>query len=424
MKYSDFLRLGYQPRRSDLICIFRIEPTKGFSIKEAASRVASESSNGTWSVLNPPAHIAKLSAKVYKISGDYVWVAYPVELFEPGNMSQILSSIAGNVFGMKAVDGLRLEEVRWPKKIVKSFPGPRFGVGGIRKILKVKKRPIACTVPKPKVGYYSSEHAKVAFDAWTGGVDLVKDDENLTNQSFNKFENRVRLCMKMREKAEKITGERKACLLNITSDVFTMKKRAKIISDYGNEFAMVDILTAGWGAVPCVREFCGDLKLAIHGHRAFHAAFDRNPHHGMTMDILVEIARLQGVDSLHVGALGKLEGSEETVRENFEKAEFSHIKGKKLILEQDFYRKKPVMAACSGGLHPGIIGRLFDLLGYDMIIQLGGGIHGHPDGTHCGAVALRQAIDAHMSGIGLKEYSKGKMELTRALERWGNKTPK
>jgi len=423
MKYSDFLDLKYKPGSSDVICLFRISPARGLSLREAASRVASESSNGTWSVLHPPAQIRELSARCFSIKGNLVKIAYPLELFELGNMPQILSSIAGNIFGMKAVAGLRLEDIRWPKQLLRSFEGPQFGISGVRKILRIRKRPITATVPKPKVGYYPEEHAKVGYQAWLGGVDLLKDDENLSSQNFNKFEKRLKLCMSYRDKAERETGERKSYLLNITAETNEMLRRAQLASDYGNEYVMVDILTAGWAAVQTIRDACKDLGLAIHAHRAFHAAFDRNLNHGMSMKVLAEIARIQGVDQLHIGAMGKLAGTKTEVYNNWQKLARPGNAASGALLHQYWHGMKPALPVCSGGLHPGIIGRLFDLLGADMAVQLGGGIHGHPDGTRAGAKALRDAIDAYLAGTILSEKAKTSPELKKALDTWGHKTP-
>lgn len=123
-----FLDLAYEPVDSDLRCRFTIEPASDMSMKAAASRVASESSNGTWAVL----HVAEdeltdLGAVACDVDGSTVTVAYPVALFEPANMPQILSCIAGNILGMKAVDSIRLEDCEWPATIVEDFPGPLFG---------------------------------------------------------------------------------------------------------------------------------------------------------------------------------------------------------------------------------------------------------------------------------------------------------
>ena len=403
--------------------MFKITPASGFPIEKVAIRVAAESSNGTWTALKIPEHIRALSAKVYEINDNYVKIAYPNDLFEEGNMPQILSSIAGNIFGMKALDGLRLVDVKWPKNLINSFKGPQYGIKGIRDLLNVKRRPITATVPKPKVGYYAEEHAQHGYEIWTGGVDLLKDDENLSNQRFNRFEKRLDLSMKMRDKAENETGERKSYLINITAEVDEMKRRAKLVKDFNNEYVMIDILTIGWAAVQTIREECEKLGLAIHAHRAFHAAFDRNPNHGMSMKVLAEIARIQGVDQLHIGGLGKLAGDKKEVYNNYIKIALNSNEADDEVLEQNWYGMQNCLSVCSGGVHPGIIHRLMELLSTDIAVQVGGGVLGHPGGTKSGAKALRQAINAYMENVSVKEYAKNHIELEQALELWGDETP-
>jgi len=421
VKYEDFLDLKYKPASNDLVCLFRITPDKGFNVKNSAIRVAAESSNGTWSDLKVPKHLLKLKAKVYKINKDLVRIAYPSELFETNNMSQILSSIAGNIFGMKAVKGLRLEDVQWPGKMMKGFKGPNFGIKGVQKLFKISNRPLIATVPKPKVGYYSEEHARIGYDAWTGGVDLLKDDENLSNQKFNPFEKRLKLCMKMRDRAEKETGEKKSYLINITAETNEMLKRLKMVKDYGNEYAMIDTLTAGWAATQTICNKAMEEKIIMHFHRAFHSAFDRNPLHGVSMKVLCSIARLQGADQLHIGGLGKLAGDKEEVRNNYEKCSLNENKEKEDMLAQNWHGMKKTLSVGSGGLHVGILKPLMDLLGTNICIQVGGGIHGHPNGTHDGAVAVRQSIDAYLKCKTLDEYAETHKELKIALEKWGRK---
>lgn len=427
MGYSGFVDLSHVPEEDELVALFYAEPAEGISIEEAAARVASESSNGTWTDLPTMSErIRRLSAKVFRIEGRWFLVSYPAELFEPGNMPQIWSSIAGNIFGMKAVSRLRLEDVFWPRDIVKSFKGPKFGLYGVKNIMKVEKRPILATVPKPKVGMTSEEQAQAAYDIWCGGVDLLKDDENLTSQSFNRFEKRLRLMMEMRRKAEKETGERKSYLVNITAPYEEMKRRLRLVADYGNEFVMVDILTAGWSALQSIRELAEENGLAIHAHRAFHAAFDRIREHGVSMKVVAESARLIGVDNIHIGTVvGKLESPmeevmsliriirDEKVEENWDLR----------LLRKDWLDLKPVMPVSSGGLHPGLVPEIMRIFGGDVIIQAGGGVLGHPDGPRAGAKALRQAMEAVLEGISLEEHAKKHQELRRALEKWGYMRP-
>jgi ribulose-bisphosphate carboxylase large chain len=100
MSYKDFIDLNYKPTKNDLVCEFRIEPAKGISIKKAAEMVAGESSVGTWTdVVTMKPRIKKMGARIFSIKGNQVKIAYPSILFEEGNMPQIMSSIAGNIFG-------------------------------------------------------------------------------------------------------------------------------------------------------------------------------------------------------------------------------------------------------------------------------------------------------------------------------------
>ncbi len=424
--YVDFVDLNYKPNKTDLVCLFRVEPDKGISMKEASGRVASESSAGTWTTLYKlPARVKKIMARCFEIKGNFIKVAYPIDLWEPGNAPQLLSGIAGNIFGMKALDGLRLMDVSLPKEYLKHYKGPKFGSKGIRKILKVRKRPITGAVPKPKIGYSAKEHTKIGFETWMGGFDLVKDDENLTSTSFNKFEERVRLMSKARDKAEIGTGERKSALLNITGETNEMIKRAKLLKNYGLDFAMIDVVTTGTAAVQTLRDVCADLGLAIHAHRAMHAAFDRTYNQGITMFFLGKIMRMIGIDEIHVGTVvGKLVGTKHEVKSIADMLRNPHIKKAKETLEQKWYNIKPVMPVSSGGVHPGLIPDIMKVLGTECTILVSGGVHGHPKGTRAGAKAAMQSIEASMKGIPLDEYAKKHVELRQALDKWGFKRPK
>ncbi len=432
--YLDFVKKDYKPKNDDLVAVFRVIPAEGMSIEDAVGRIASESSVGTWTTLYTlPPRVRDLMAKGFKIinlnDGSYLAkVAYPIDLFEVGNISQLMSSIAGNIFGMKAIKGLRLEDIYFPEKYVKSFKGPVKGIQGVRDSLKIYNRPILATVPKPKVGMDVNEYSEAAYEILSGGIDLLKDDENLSNQNFIRFRDRLNSVMKVIDKVEKETNERKGYLVNITAETDEMKKRIKLVADSGNQFIMIDFVIIGWAALQTVRKLAEEYNLAIHAHRAFHAAFTRNPMHGLSMFVLAKLARLIGVDHIHVGTpgVGKLEAKTIDVinicnllRENTYKPRDNDV----FHLEQPWYGLKSVFPTSSGGLHPGTLPTVIENLGKDIIIQVGGGVMGHPDGPRAGGKAVRQAIDAAINGIDLKEYAKNHKELQRALEKWGFANP-
>ncbi|MBN2477810.1 type III ribulose-bisphosphate carboxylase [Candidatus Micrarchaeota archaeon] len=425
--YDEFIDLKHQPKKDEIVVLYYYEPDEGISKKEAVGRVASESSVGTWTTLAKlPKRVQKLKALGYRMKGNYAWVSYPADLWEPGSVPQLMSGIGGNIYGMKAVKNLRMLDVHFPKSYLRNFKGPEFGINGIRKIMKRKKGPLTATVPKPKIGFSSLEHAQVGYEVWRGGIDLIKDDENLTSLKFNKFEDRIKLMSRYRDKAEMETGDKKSALLNITGETKEMIKRARLLYEYGWEYAMVDVVTAGFAGVQTIRDECHDLKLAIHAHRAMHAMFDKNPKHGMTMLALAKLMRLIGVDQIHTGtAVGKLVGTKSEIKNIVDEMRERKIKERNTeLLDQDWDNIKPVLPVSSGGLHPGIVPDIIKMFGTDLVIQGGGGVLGHPKGAYSGAKAFTQAINAAMKHITLEEYAKKHPELSDALKKWGRIKPR
>jgi ribulose-bisphosphate carboxylase large chain len=405
LRYIDFVDLSYVPQKDDLICDFLVEPN-GVSIEVAAGGIAAESSIGTWTeITTSQPYVERMHAKVFKITGKRISVAYSDSLFEPGNMPNILSSIAGNVFGLGALKNVRLDDVHFPAKVVKSFNGPRSGISGIRELLGVEHRPLIGTIIKPKLGLNPKDHAKVAYEAWIGGCDLVKDDENLANQRFNPFKERIVRTLEMRHKAERESGVKKAYLANVTSGTSQMIKRTQFVEDEGGRYVMIDILTAGFAALQTLRD--QDLKIVIHGHRAGHAALTKNLRHGISMRTLAKVSRIIGVDQLHVGSgVGKMSETKSDVQDNI------------AALKMPLHGLKPVLPVASGGLHPKLVPALMDAFGNDFVIQAGGGIHGHRQGTIAGAKAMRQAVHATLEGIPLRKFAETHDELEIALEAW------
>ncbi len=412
MKYEDYIDETYEPTKNDLVCEYRFEHDPSVTFEWAAGGIAAESSIGTWdpNLSTMREGIEELAARVYETDeeNNKIKVAYSKDLFEAGNMPQILSSITGNIFGLEELTRLRLLDVDFPKPIVKEFPGPQLGIPKIRDLLDVDERPLCGTIVKPKLGLNEKQHSEVAYSAWTGGLDIVKDDENLASMPFNEFVERVSKTLSKRVEAEEKTGEKKVYFPNITSPVSEMKDRAEKVIDYGGRYVMIDILTAGWSAVQEMRKYLDGRGIGIHAHRAQHAAYTRLKRHGISMLSIAKFARLVGVDNLHAGTVvGKMEGEKQEILDLYE------------FLRSDYYNLESVIPVASGGVHPALVDDLIDIFGHDFVVQAGGGVHGHPEGTHKGAKALKQAVIACMKNIELEKYAEKHSELAKALEKWG-----
>ncbi len=411
--YSQYVDLNFKPdEQKHLIATFKVIAHKNNSLNSVAQAISAESSIGTWTkIATMQARVLqKLQAKAFYINkkSGIIKIAYPIDLFEDGNVAQILSAIAGNIFGMKELDALRLEDFQIPNNYANTFEGPKYGVEGIRKMIGTQKsrRPHVGTIVKPKVGLSPCESAKVAFDSWSGGLDLVKDDENLTSHSFSKFETRIAKMLEAKDKVQSQSGAKKIYCPNITGPTHLMLKRAELAEDLGSNSVMIDILTAGFSSVQFIRH--QNFKMFIHAHRAMHGAITRLKNHGVSMLVLAKFARMSGCDQLHIGAVfGKMEGA---------KSEVLQIHG---AINSKMANLKPVFSVASGGLCPLQVPDVIRAFGNDVVIQGGGGVHGHPNGTYEGAKAMCEAVDASMKKISVEEYAKTHISLHNAIQKWG-----
>lgn len=411
--------------------------------EEAAATVAAESSTGTWTKVYdgkdsgiPLAREKRALAYDLDYKRKMFKVAYPMDLFEPDNISGLLAGVTGNIAGMKMVSAMRVYDIKFPKKMIDAFPGPKYGIEGVRKLLKRPKGFLVCTVPKPKIGRTDVEQAKLAkilFNSGNGTYDGIKDDENLTSLPFNLFDKRCKLVLEEARKAEKLTGRKKFYLCNTThSDLGEMMRRAKLIKDNGGVFMMMDVVTTGFTAVDTIRR--EDLGLAIHAHRAMHGFLTRDNSPGIhgegklygfsvSMILLAKLFRLMGVDTLHGGSpLAKMEDYGEAIYIK-DILQEKNLKPHPKIptLGQNWHHIKPVWMVASGGLHPGDFEAVLKALGEDIIIQCGGGLLGHPQGVEAGVIAIEQARECWQKKIPLKKFVSDNpdSELAKAIGLWG-----
>ncbi len=415
MAYIDnkYLALDGFDTSDSVVCTFLMKTHEDYT--KAAIEVAAESSVGTWVKVHSLTEdiFERLAARVIEISSEknIIKIAYPSGLFEKASLPQMLSLVAGNIFGMKSVDSLRLLDIAFPESISSPYPGPAFGIEGFKKELGItasNDRPIIGTIVKPKMGLPPDKHAEVAYEAWYGGVDFVKDDEPQTDQDFCRFEDRL---VKVLEKADLVkeeTGRKVVYAANITAPLPKMERRAELVKEQGGNCMMIDVITTGFASLQYMRDL--DLGLLIHAHRAMHAAITRVPDHGITMLVLAKWLRLAGVDSLHAGTVvGKMEGK------------YPEVKGIYDALRDPSWKQKRVLPVASGGLHPGSVPPIVDMFGYDVLINAGGGIHGHPKGTIAGARAMRAAVEAVIQKRDIWEYAETEdhKDLLIALEKFG-----
>jgi len=438
---------GWKPKNPDedyIITYLDIELADGVEMDQFETVVAAcaaESSTGTWTmVYDGKDSGVPMADKMRAIAFDLepetktFKIAYRQDLFETDNMSGLLAGIVGNVGGMKMLKALRCLDIRFPKCMVQAFPGPQFGIDGVREQLQVEEGPLLLTVPKPKIGRTAKEQAelaKILFTAANGEYHGIKDDENLTSLHFNTFDERCELVHRVRRDIEEKSGKRKFFLCNIThSNLDTMISRADKIKANGGRWMMMDVITTGFSAIHTMR--LKNPGLAIHAHRAMHSLLTRESGPGvydkgeivdfsMSMVANAKILRLLGVDSLHGGApKTKMEnyGEPKLIRDVLQ---LDITPESSITLGQNWFGMKPVWHVASGGLHPGSVPEVLHQLGEDIMIQCGGGVLGHPWGIEAGVEAVVQAKEIALGRGNIDDWIKDNPDsaLAKAAQHWG-----
>jgi ribulose-bisphosphate carboxylase large chain len=396
----------YVPKDTDTLCLFRITPQEGVDPEEAAAAVAGESSTATWTVVWTDRLTAcdSYRAKAYRVEpvpnnpGQYfAWVAYDLILFEEGSIANMTASLIGNVFSFKPLKAARLEDIRIPVAYVKTFKGPPTGLVVERERLDKFGRPLLGATTKPKLGLSARNYGRVIYEGLKGGLDFMKDDENINSQPFMHWRDRFLYVMEAVNKAQAVTGEVKGSYLNVTAGTMeAMYERAEFAKELGSIVVMVD-LVVGWTAIQSMAEWCRRNDMLMHMHRAGHGTYTRQKNHGVSFRVIAKWLRLAGCDHLHAGtAVGKLEGDPLTVQGYYNVCRDSYTKAdlpRGLYFDMDWADTKKVMPVASGGIHAGQMHQLIELFGDDVILQFGGGTIGHPQGIQAGAVANRVALE-------------------------------
>nr|YP_009027510.1 ribulose 1,5-bisphosphate carboxylase/oxygenase large subunit [Neoporphyra perforata]AGQ17058.1 ribulose 1,5-bisphosphate carboxylase/oxygenase large subunit [Neoporphyra perforata]AHB35004.1 ribulose-1,5-bisphosphate carboxylase/oxygenase large subunit [Neoporphyra perforata]AHB35213.1 ribulose-1,5-bisphosphate carboxylase/oxygenase large subunit [Neoporphyra perforata]AIA19375.1 ribulose 1,5-bisphosphate carboxylase/oxygenase large subunit [Neoporphyra perforata]AIA19584.1 ribulose 1,5-bi len=397
----------YVIKDTDVLALFRITPQPGVDPIEASAAIAGESSTATWTVVWTDLLTAcdLYRAKAYRVDpvpnvADqyFAYIAYDIDLFEEGSIANLTASIIGNVFGFKAVKALRLEDMRMPVAYLKTFQGPATGLIVERERMDKFGRPFLGATVKPKLGLSGKNYGRVVYEGLKGGLDFLKDDENINSQPFMRWRERFLYSMEGVNKASASAGEIKGHYLNVTAATMEdMYERAEFSKEVGSIICMID-LVIGYTAIQSMAIWARKHDMILHLHRAGNSTYSRQKNHGMNFRVICKWMRMAGVDHIHAGTVvGKLEGDPLMIKGFYNtllESETDINLPQGLFFAQNWASLRKVVPVASGGIHAGQMHQLLDYLGDDVVLQFGGGTIGHPDGIQAGATANRVALES------------------------------
>lgn len=332
-----------------------------------------------------------------------VTLSWPLDNIGP-SLPNLITTIAGNLFELQPLSGIRLLDLRLPTAFAERYAGPKFGMQGTRAFAGVPERPLIGTIIKPSVGLSADATGALVADLCAGGIDFIKDDELQADGPACPFEDRVKSTMRAVNAAADKTGKKAMVAFNLTGEIDEMRRRHDLVLDYGGTCVMVNLTGVGMSGMIDIGRH---TELPIHAHRAGWGALTRDPLLGWSYPAWSKLWRLAGADHMHVNGFdNKFTESNESVAASV------------ASLKDPLFGNSPMCAVpvfSSGQTVRQAAATLNAAGSSDVLVTAGGGIIAHPDGVTEGVKAMRQAYDAAMQGVDVDVYAKEYHELTAAL---------
>lgn len=303
--------------------------------------------------------VGKIISITKKNKKYYVKIAYNNQI--AGNeFTQFLNVLFGNT---SLKPGIKLENFELSDFFYNFFKGPKFGIDGIRKILNVYDRPLTCSALKP-MGLKPEKLAELAGKFASGGIDIIKDDHGLANQSFSPFKKRVKLVCKTIKKNLLFLKHKTIYTPNITADSESeIFNRAFYAKKCGAGGVVISGFLTGLSTVKKLSEN-PEFNLPILLHPSFSGSFVVNPKSGISHFALF-------------GKLSRIAGADIVIFPNYEsRFSFTENDCKEIILGCKIKMKniKPVFPGPGGGISINSISKLIKFYGKDVVFLIGGGL--------------------------------------------------
>lgn len=367
-----------------VIATYRVE-TRAENLKKVAAQIAVGQTLGTWEGsdgLEPYlARVIALQEEPLPSQGTtllHVQVAFPFQV-----IASDIGTLLTVLFGKLSMAGkVRLVDLDFPPQgLSANFPGPRYGIAGIRRMLGIPDRPLVMSIFKPCLGLSPQQLGETFYQQALGGVDWVKDDEILSDTTLDSAQRRLAACLEAANRAERETGRQTRYAINLTGPAHELLERGRSLAKAGAHAFLFNYLSYGLPMLAALRSD-PDINIPLVAHPSLAGAFYGSPAHGISPQVLF-------------GHLPRLAGADLVL--------FPSPYGSVALDHADALQVADALRATAAGLaafpvpSAGITAEMLPQIvadfGDDVVINAGTGIHDHPGGSRLGAEAFCQALE-------------------------------
>ena len=338
----------------------RILATYRITASESESRVRAEALAAEQSVEMPIAAIGdervleEVVATVESIrphAGHFDVVLGIAPATTGNEASQLVNMLFGNCSLQPEVE---LIDVEFPEGFEKAFPGPRFGIEGIRTLTGVQTRALTCAALKPQ-GSTVEYLAHLARTFALAGIDIIKDDHGIANQAYHPFDARVPAVQKAVAEANRETGGNTIYAPTFSGGGRALADQARVARDNAVKMALVAPMLIG---LPAFVEMQVDLGIPVMAHPALAGA-----------------ARI--APPVLLGKLFRLFGADATIFPNHG-GRFSFSRETCLAITKaaraPWHDMRPTLPVPAGGMTVERVDEIIRGYGNDTMLLIGGGL--------------------------------------------------
>jgi len=310
-------------------------------------------------------------------SNPLIKIGFPAE-----TVKSDLGTLLAVVFGKISMGGqIRLVDLEIGPQLAERYAGPRFGMTGVRELTGAAEGPLLMSIFKPCLGVSAETLGEMFYTQALGGVNLVKDDEVLSDPDFESARYRLECCLQAADMATQETGQKTLYAINLTGPAEQLLHRARTLVQDGATAILFNYLCYGLPMLNALRQD-PDITVPLVAHPALAGAFYGSPFHGVSPQVLFgTLPRLAGADLvLFPSPYGSVS------------LPMADAQAVSVALTHAGAGLKPAFPVPSAGIQAEMIPKILADFGSDVVINAGTGIYDHPIGAYNGVQAFVRTL--------------------------------